>query len=235
MKTLRQGKLGILSLDTAFDRICGDAGNPDSYPFDCLINVVPRADSSVIVADKPPCDALLSAFINGAQHLEKQGAQAIVSTCGFLVLAQRAIADAVRVPVMMSALSLVPLIYAIRPGPVGILTASATSLGPNVQAQAGIGPGDAVIAGLDGQAIFRTCFLVPKSQQPARFDINAMRRIVVEEATRLVATRPDLSAVVLECGNLPPYADDIRRATGRPVYSIIEAAEFLMRGTALAE
>jgi Asp/Glu/hydantoin racemase len=36
-----------------------------------------------------------------------------------------------------------------------------------------------------------------------------------------VAAHPDLGAIVLECTNMPPYADDIRRATGLPVFDIV--------------
>jgi Asp/Glu/hydantoin racemase len=36
-----------------------------------------------------------------------------------------------------------------------------------------------------------------------------------------VAAHPDLGAIVLECTNMPPYAGDIRRATGLPVFDIV--------------
>ena len=41
---------------------------------------------------------------------------------------------------------------------------------------------------------------------------------------------PDLGGFLLECGNLPPYADAIRAATGRPVFGILDAASLLWQG-----
>jgi hypothetical protein len=35
-----------------------------------------------------------------------------------------------------------------------------------------------------------------------------------------VARRPDIGALVLECTNMPPYADAVRRATGLPVHDL---------------
>ena len=36
----------------------------------------------------------------------------------------------------------------------------------------------------------------------------------------LVARHPDIAAIVLECTNMPPYADAVRAATGLPVHDI---------------
>ena len=56
---MRPDLLGILSLDTAFERISGDVGNPDSYPFPAIVSVVQGADSTRIVKDGPPDEALM--------------------------------------------------------------------------------------------------------------------------------------------------------------------------------
>jgi len=121
--------LGILSLDTAFQRIPGDVGNPDSYPFAAQVRVVRGADSTAVVKDGIIDEALLQSFIAAAVALEKQGASAIVSTCGFLITAQSRIAAAVQIPVMLSALSMYPVVHATTPGRIGILTASQSALG----------------------------------------------------------------------------------------------------------
>jgi Asp/Glu/hydantoin racemase len=51
-------------------------------------------------------------------------------------------------------------------------------------------------------------------------DVEAAREEHVWVARRLLAEHPDVGAIVLECTNMPPYAADIQRATGRPVFDI---------------
>jgi Asp/Glu/hydantoin racemase len=218
--------LGILSLDTAFPRIAGDAGNPMSYPFSARMHVVERADASVIVSDNPPPQEMLDAFIRAAKQLEFEGAAALVSTCGFLVHAQAEIARAVRIPVMLSSLSMYPMVQMVCPGSVGILTASARALGPNALAAPGVD--DAEIAGMDHHALFRDTFLATKAEQRREFDRDQMEALVLHEAEALIDRAP-LSALILECGNLCPYAPALRNRFGLPVFSILDAAGWMMQ------
>ena len=43
---------------------------------------------------------------------------------------------------------------------------------------------------------------------------------MLEAADRLVDGAPEIGAIVLECTNMAPYAADIRRRTGLPVFDI---------------
>jgi Asp/Glu/hydantoin racemase len=52
-------------------------------------------------------------------------------------------------------------------------------------------------------------------------DVDAAREEHVRVARRLVADHADVGAIVLECTNMPPYAADIQRETGRPVFDIV--------------
>ncbi|MCB2137956.1 MAG: aspartate/glutamate racemase family protein, partial [Rhodobacteraceae bacterium] len=54
-----------------------------------------------------------------------------------------------------------------------------------------------------------------------QLDVEAARQDNVDAARALQAAHPDLGAIVLECTNMIPYAADIRRATGLPVFSIL--------------
>jgi hypothetical protein len=224
--------IGILSLDTAFPRIPGDVGNPESYPFEALLEVVGGADSPLIVRDAAPDAPLLDAFVAAAERLEARGAAAIVSTCGFLVTAQARIASAVRVPVLLSALSMYPVVRAVCPGRIGILTASRPALGPNALAAAGIDPGDVAIAGMEDVPAFTGAILVTRDAQPTTLDSDTIRAEVVRRAQTMQADHPDLSAFILECGNLPPYAEAVRNATGLPVFHLLDAARALVAAQA---
>lgn len=219
-----QPKLGILSLDTAFPRILGDVGNPASYPFPAEVRIVPGADSPLVVQDGDLSPDLLQRFIKAAVSLERDGASAIISTCGFLVTAQAAISRSVAVPVMLSSLLLHHRIQKDHPGKVGILTASSAALGHRSLAAANIAPDAVCLRGLDHIPLFRETFLATRSQQRQSFDRDAMEAKIVEAAKDLKAQNPKMEALLLECGNLPPYANAIQQATGLPTYHLVDAA-----------
>jgi len=106
------GFIGVLMLDTAFPRIRGDAGNPESYPMPVQVRRVAGADVPLIVRGAAPDAAMIQQFIDAAQELEAQGAVGIITTCGFLAHAQTGLAQGVHCPVLASALSLGPMVRA---------------------------------------------------------------------------------------------------------------------------
>lgn len=221
--------LGILMLDTRFPRPLGDAGNVESYHRLAEIHVVEHAGSLDIVRDGLPAPELIAAFSNAAKSLESRGAGAILSTCGFLITVQCQIARAVSVPVCLSALSLFPVVRATHGNrPIGILTASKPSLGRAALEAAGIGQGHARVAGMEGCPAFARAILRPTDQQSLTLDQSAVAAAAVAQAMALIEASPDIAAILLECGNLPPYAAAIRQATGRPVYSILDAARLIL-------
>lgn len=220
--------IGILSLDTRFPRIPGDAGNVESYHLPARVRVVAGASSPEIVRDGRPAPELVERFIAAAQALEDEGAVLITSTCGFLVSVQEEIARAVTVPVLLSGLALVPLVRAMTGGrPVGILTASRPSLGTAALTAAGCTPEQVHIAGLEGDPVFAATFLAAKSAQAETLDPDLISASVCAAGRALVEAHPEIGAIVLECGNLPPYADALRAATGRPVFSILDGARMI--------
>lgn len=226
------GFLGILMLDTRFERIVGDAGNIDSYPIPARTRVVAGAGSLDIVRDGVPSDTQVARFIEAAQALEAEGALGLVSTCGFLVTVQHQIAQAVSIPVCLSALSLFGTLRSLHGGrAIGVLTASRPSLGAAALAAAGIAPEEVRIAGMEGCDAFARAILRPREAQETVLDVAGVRAGAVGQAKALVAAHPEIAAILLECGNLPPYAQAIRAATGRPVYSILDGAGLLLRSS----
>ena len=219
--------LGILSLDTAFERIVGDVGNPQSYPFPVRVQVVDGADSPKIVRAHAPEQALADRFVAAAQALEAQGAIAIISTCGFLVHLQDQVARSVQIPVMLSALSLFSMVRQLHKGRIGILTASEPALADKALAAAGVERAQIAVAGMEECSAFSQAFLRSRSGQSRVLDQQSVEAYAVAQAQALQGQNPDLEAIILECGNLPPYADAIKQATGLPVYDLQRGAVFL--------
>jgi Asp/Glu/hydantoin racemase len=209
--------VGILMLDTRFPRIAGDMGNATTFPFPVRYHRVTGAAPDLVV--RRGAEGLLDAFVDGARALEREGVGAITTNCGFLVKFQRQMAAAVRVPVFTSSLLLVPLVHRlIGPGRrVGIMTVNAPSLTPEHLAGAGIGADvPLAVIGMETEKEFTRVML----DDELELDVDAARDEHRRIARRLVSEHPDVGAIVLECTNMPPYADDIRRETGLAVFDI---------------
>jgi hypothetical protein len=207
--------LGILMLDTRFPRIAGDIGHPATFPFPVRRRIVRGASPRRVVVD---CDvALLGPFIDAGRALIAEGATALTTSCGFLVMFQRELQEALPVPVWTSSLLLLAeLNAALGPGRVaGIVTVDAASLTAAHLAAAGA-PLDTPIEGLAASSAFRRTLL----NDEVGLDIAAARADTVDAALGLIARRADVAVIVLECTNMPPYATDVAAATGRPVHDI---------------
>jgi len=221
--------VGILMLDTQFPRIPGDMGNASTFPFPVRYQRVEGADPDLVV--RRGAAGLLPAFIEGAQRLQHEGVGAITTNCGFLVKFQRELAAAVRVPVFTSSLLLVPLVHRLLPPGrrVGIMTVNAGTLTREHLDGAGIGSDMPIaVAGMETEKEFTRVLL----GNELVLDVDAARAEHVRVARRLVAEHSDISAIVLECTNMPPYAADIQRETGLPVFDIVSLVT--MVHTALA-
>lgn len=201
--------LGLLMLDTCFPRVPGDAGRPDSYAMPVRAVVVTGASPQRVVREGDA--SLLQPFIEAARALVSQGAAAITTSCGFLVQHQAALQAAVAVPVWTSALLKLPELQR-----AGVVTVDAASLSTLHLRAAGAAP-DTPVAGLaPGCHLQRTLL-----DNLPELDIARAEQDVLEAAMRLVQQHPAIQHVVLECTNMPPYADAVAKATGRPVHHLL--------------
>jgi hypothetical protein len=218
--------IGILMLDTVFPRIPGDVGNGFTFDFPVLYKIVRGANPKRVVQDADP--ALLEPFIEGLRELEAEGCQAVSTSCGFLVIFQKRLAEAARVPVLTSSLLQVPfLAKMLRPeGKIGIITARASSLTDSHFAGAGMMDCDFAIQGMDDCPEFSKAFFENRPE----FDPDIVRDEVVGAAKNLVRAHPNTTALVFECTNLPPYARAVQQATGLPVFDITTLIRYVAGG-----
>jgi Asp/Glu/hydantoin racemase len=207
--------LGVLMLETRFPRPVGDIGNPETFAFPVRHAVVRGASPRRVVHGTDP--RLLQPFIDAGRRLVDEGADAISTSCGFLVLFQQALQDALAVPVWTSSLLLLPSLRAALPTGrvVGVVTVDAAALGEAHLRAAGAAL-DTPIEGLESGCAFQRALL---DDEPT-FDRDDACAATVAAAQALQRRRPDLGAIVLECTNMPPYANAVRAATGLPVHDI---------------
>jgi len=217
-----QATLGILMLDTSFPRIPGDVGNPLSYQYPVLMRTVHGATVQRVVYEADPL--LLDQFIEAARDLQAEGVAAITSSCGFLSLFQDKVAKAVSIPVFLSSLQQAPLAYAMTQRRVAIITANSERLTEEVLRCAGIDSKiPLAISGLQDAPAFSNSFL----EDGPGLNRESVEQELLARATGLVEQYPDIGVFVFECHNLAPYAKSVQQATGRPVFDIIDFANWI--------
>lgn len=221
------GFLGVVMLDTRFPRPLGDIGHAASFGVPVRHKVVAGAFPRKVVASAASLHSagLQQPFVQAMQELEREGARALTTSCGFLVLLQAELQAAVRVPVLSSSLLLLPALLS-KEERVGVLTISAEHLGEEHLRAAGVPPArlaDVVVQGVDPASHFATAIL---GNQPT-LDLAAAQADVVAAARALHARAPALRTVVLECTNMPPYAAAVEDATGWRALSLLDAPPLL--------
>jgi hypothetical protein len=227
MSGAMSGTVGILMLETRFPRLEGDIGHPGGWPFPVRYATVAGASPERAIVRGG--EGLIAPFLAAGRDLVAAGAAGVTTSCGFLSIFQDRLAAGLGVPVAASALlQVAPVQRLLPPGSrVGILTISASRLTSAHLAAAGV-PDGTPIGTTEGGREFTRAILA----DAADFDVEAARADNVEAARALQAAHPDLGALVLECTNMPPYAADIRSATGLPVYTIRSLLAWFQAGLA---
>lgn len=219
----QQGFLGVVMLDTRFPRPLGDVGHPRTFGVPVRHRVVPGAFPRKVVATAGSLRAsgLAAPFIEAMRALAQEGARALTTSCGFLVLLQQELQAAVRVPVVSSSLLQLPGLLE-QEAQVGVLTISAAHLTDEYLLAAGVPPArvrDVVVQGVDEDGPFARAILGNLPDMDAR----AAEADVVAAALALQARAPRLRTVVLECTNMPPYGEAVSDATGWHLRSLLDA------------
>ena len=224
-KTVFGATLGILMLNTRFPRIPGDIGNAGTWPFPVQFGIVDAATPDRVV--RGDAEPLFEDFVTAGQALVRTGCDGIATNCGFLIPFQDRLSDALGVPVATSSLLQVPMVEQTLPKGrrVGILTISVETLTDEHRRAAGIAPGTPVF-GTGAGSEFTEKILSDADD----IDFGKARAENIQAARNLIGAHPDIGAIVLECTNMVPYAADIRRITGRPVYSIYSCLLWFQAG-----
>ncbi len=224
-KTIYGANLGILMLETRFPRIHGDIGNANTWPFPVQYRIVRGATPDKVVRNDPRL--LADKFIAAAQDLVASGCDGITTNCGFLALIQDQISASVPVPVATSSLMQIPMIQQVLPTGkrVGVLTISKETLSAD-HLRAANAPIDTPIVGTEAGRAF-TNEILGDSQS---INFTDCRLDVLDAATQLVTDYNDIGAIVLECTNMTPYAADVRKLTGLPVFSIYSFVRWFQQG-----
>lgn len=225
----REVAVGVLCLDTSFTKIPGHIRNRTTFDFPVVYRVVEGATAERVVTQADP--SLLEPFIRAAQELEAQGVAAITSACGFLVIFQQQLADAVRIPLYASSLIQLPMVYRMLRSDrrVGLLVAKKGSLTRRHLEAIGGESIPVCIAGMEEQPEFREVMLEGRRSE---LDADRLGREVMSVVEQLARENPDMGALVIECTDLVPFAHAIQARLGVPVFDVVTLTEMVYRSLA---
>lgn len=217
-------RIGVLCLDTAFTKIPGHIRNPTTFDFPVTYQIVHGATPRRVVTEADP--TLLDPFIDAARKLESGGVAAITAACGFLVIFQQRLADAVHIPLYSSSLIQLPMVHRMLASdrPIGLLVADENSFTRRHLAAIG---GESVpirVAGMSAHPEFREVILEGHRNN---LDANRLGREVLDEVEQLATHSPDLGALIIECTDLVPYRHTIQQRLGVPVFDIVTLTEMV--------
>jgi len=217
--------LGILMIDGLTTSLPGSIANSSSHGVRTEFFMVPGATVERVLGGD---EALTPRLVSAAQALVQRGVSGITSNCGFLGLYQLAVAAAATVPVFLSSLLLVPLVAATLPSNrrVGILTYDAQLLSRRQFEGCGWSPERVSIAVAGVQDVPSWAVL---SRADGEVDPRQMKHDLLAVARQLLASVPDVGAVVLECAAMCPFTRELQTELAMPVVDINSLVDLFLR------
>ena len=214
--------VGVLCLDSLFPKPRGHLRNPLTFGFPVVTRVITGVDVPRLLFNPTP--ELLEPFVQAAREPEADGVRAVTGSCGFMARFQGQIARELKVPVLLSSLVQLPLLRLLHGenAVIGVLTASAAALTPELFAACASSRDAVRIQGMDEQPEFRETILENKRHD---FDLDRLEQEIVGTAKAFARTQA-LDALLLECTDLSAFAEPVQKATGIPVYDICGLVEY---------
>ena len=220
--------VGVLMLDMEAPLIPGNVGNAMSYEFPVRYKVMKGLPADWWCDEIGPDETRCQMFIQAAKELEAEGCKAITSGCGFFAVYQKRVAAEVNIPVFLSPLLMVPMLSMMMgKRRVGILSAGGRHLKGDFLKTVGIDENVSyAVGGLDDTEEFYNVHVTcsKKTINPGK-----IQEEVIQAAENLIEQYPDIGCFVFECSDIPPFAREVARRTGRPVFDFIGLAHMVAR------
>ena len=224
--------VGILQLPANIPMLPGDVGNPTTFNFPVIYELIEEIDPFwVLAADPHPI--VMEKVIAACKRLTMQGVTTIIGNCDFFANYQPEVSKSLDPGVQFfpSSLNQVPMLLTSVGSnkKVGILTASKELLMPS-PALKNVGVTDedmkriVVYGNEDGEQMKRI------TGETGAFNPKALEKELVELTKTMIKENPDIGAVVLECTEFPPYAHAIQDACRRSVWDFTTMANFMHAG-----
>jgi len=220
--------LGVVRLDYNYPPAPGDIDCPGSYDYDVKYRCVPGLSFDMAQSGKMT-PQVQEAFIKSCKWLEKQGCCGITGDCGFMMAFQPLARTAVNIPVFMSSMVQCPMVSVAfdKYDRILILTANSATLKPQKDIllnQCGFDVDDT-------RFIIKGCQAIPgfdAVEKGEHVDVEYVTPGMIDMVRGILSDDPSIRAIILECTELPPYADALRAQFSLPVWDAITCADFFI-------
>jgi len=222
--------IGIMRIDYTYPPAMGDAAHPNSYYYRTPHATVKGLTFEYVQTGDPLTEAQKQAMASAVRELEAYpGLMGIAGDCGFLINYQaHAVTLPQRAPVFISAVLQCSLLASLfgSAAHVLVLTANGPELRDAMTKLLKLAHvpdkdhGRFIVAGCEDLPGFEAVKLAQK------VDTDKVQPHVVDLVKKHMQQTPSIRAVLLECTELPPYADAVRQATGLVVMDVITLVDY---------
>jgi hypothetical protein len=225
--------VGILQLPSNIPMMPGDMGNPTTFDFPVLYELIEEIDPFWVLASDPH-PVVMEKVIAACKRLTMQGVTTIIGNCGFFANYQPEVSESLDPGVQFfnGSLMQVPMLLTSVGAnkKVGILTANKELLMPSPALKnVGVSEDDIknrlVVYGNENGTQMKKI-----TEETGRFNPKALENELVKLAQTMLNEYPDIGAIVLECTEFPPYAHAIQAATRRNVWDFVTMTNFMHDG-----
>ena len=211
--------LGVIRLDYNYPPAPGDIDHPGSYQYDVFYRAVPGLTFEMCQSGKLS-EEVETKFKEAIDFLEAKKVSGITGDCGFLMNYQKEARRQAKLPCFISAVMQCHILscsFSVDEEFL-VLTANGESLRPSFNKMLAM----AHVTDPERQARFHVlgCENVDGFDAVAKgekVDVPRVTPGIVKIASEAVAKNAKIRAILLECTELPPYADSLRRALKMPV------------------
>ncbi len=224
--------VGILQLPANIPMLPGDVGNPTTFDFPVLYELIEEIDPFWVLAEKPH-PVVMKKLIAACKRLTMQGVTTIIGNCGFFANYQPEVSKSLDVGVQFfngSLMQLPMLLTSVGANKkVGVLTASKKLLMPSPALKySGVSDAEmkrvVVYGNEDGKEMLKV------TGETGRFNPKKLEKELVDLAKKMVKENPDVGAILLECTEFPPYAHAIQDAVRLNVWDFVTMTNFMHAG-----
>ena len=224
----KQVSLGILRLDYDYPPSPGDIDCPETFDYDVYYRVIPGLTFSMCQSGNIS-ESVKMRILDAVWWLNDIGVDGITGDCGFMIHIQEFVCKHTTKPVFLSALIQLPSIVKSydKEKQIAIFTANGESLKKMKSLIY-----DLCDIDLDNnRLIFIGCENVNGFQAVAlgeKVDTKIVEPNIVEKSREVLAKYPNIACILMECTELPPYSDAVRKETGIPVFDSITCANYFI-------